>query len=610
MFIHFISVNLCSILLFSYFSWLKFFDARTSPKNLDIKTPTQCKSRMNIKDVTFSDIAPLVDEGQYYCKWETDLPFKIYVTITGLNATSKVFLNFRKKAEKGWRQIIMNSVEPNRYEAAIKTEETGLYEYTFVVEMNDDSITHEQIYEVYFDRPRARFAAWYEMWPRSQGTIEGKSATFDDMINRLPYVHDLGFDTIYLAPTYPVGRTNKKGPNNSLQAGPDDPGSLYSIGNEHGGHKAVNPDFGTMKDFHHFIKEAARFGIELVLDIIFTCSPDHPWLKQHPEWFYHNPYGTIKYAENPPKKYQDVHPLNFECENYKELWNELRDIFLFWIDQGIRTFRVDNPHTKPVKFWEWIIREIHEKDSGAILLAEAFTEPKMMKLLAKTGFTQSYTYFTWRYNKHDFTEYLTELTMTNMQYYFRGNFFTNTPDILMPLLQEAGRPAFMQRIMLASTLSSVYGMYNGYELCENRAIPGTEEYLNSEKYEYKVWDWDRPGNIKYYIKKLNQIRKENAALHYYRNLSFYNSSDESILFYGKTSYDKENTVLVAVNMDAYNEHSGVLHLPLEKFGIHADKEYTIEELLSEKTFTHKGKELSITLPNEDPAWIFILHKKY
>ncbi|MDP8227417.1 MAG: alpha-amylase family glycosyl hydrolase [Candidatus Celaenobacter polaris] len=565
---------------------------------------------MNIKDVTFSDIAPLVDEGQYYCKWETDLPFKIYVTITGLNATSKVFLNFRKKAEKGWRQIIMNSVEPNRYEAAIKTEETGLYEYTFVVEMNDDSITHEQIYEVYFDRPRARFAAWYEMWPRSQGTIEGKSATFDDMINRLPYVHDLGFDTIYLAPTYPVGRTNKKGPNNSLQAGPDDPGSLYSIGNEHGGHKAVNPDFGTMKDFHHFIKEAARFGIELVLDIIFTCSPDHPWLKQHPEWFYHNPYGTIKYAENPPKKYQDVHPLNFECENYKELWNELRDIFLFWIDQGIRTFRVDNPHTKPVKFWEWIIREIHEKDSGAILLAEAFTEPKMMKLLAKTGFTQSYTYFTWRYSKHDFTEYLTELTMTNMQYYFRGNFFTNTPDILMPLLQEAGRPAFMQRIMLASTLSSVYGMYNGYELCENRAIPGTEEYLNSEKYEYKVWDWDRPGNIKYYIKKLNQIRKENAALHYYRNLSFYNSSDESILFYGKTSYDKENTVLVAVNMDAYNEHSGVLHLPLEKFGIHADKEYTIEELLSEKTFTHKGKELSITLPNEDPAWIFILHKKY
>ncbi len=565
---------------------------------------------MENNEITFSNIAPLVDEGQYYCKWETDLPFKIYVTITGLNETSKVFLNFRKKAEKHWQQIIMNLVETNRYEAAIETNETGLYEYTFVVEMNGEGIIHEQIYEVYFDRPRARFAAWYEMWPRSQGKVKGKSATFDDMIKRLPYVHDLGFDTIYLAPTYPVGKTNKKGPNNSLQAGPDDPGSLYSIGNEHGGHKAVNPDFGTMEDFHRFIEEAAKFGIELVLDIIFTCSPDHPWIKQYPEWFFHNPDGTIKYAENPPKKYEDVHPLNFECENYLELWNELRDIFLFWIDQGIRTFRVDNPHTKPVKFWEWISREIHEKDSSAILLAEAFTEPKMMKLLAKIGFTQSYTYFTWRYNKFDFTEYLTELTMTDMQYYFRGNFFTNTPDILMPLLQEAGRPAFMQRIVLASTLSSVYGMYNGYELCENKAIPGTEEYLDSEKYDYKVWDWDRPGNIKFYIKKLNQIRRENTALHYYRNLSFYESSDDNILFYGKTSYDKENTVLVAVNMDAYNEHSSVLHLPLEKFGIHADEEYTIEELLSEKTFTHKGKELSITLQNEDPAWIFMLHKKY
>ena len=581
-----------------------------SLKNLDITSHQISKSSMDKKKITFTDIAPLVDEGQYYCKWETDLPFKIYVTIIGLNDNSKVFLNFRRKEEKGWQQTIMSSFEPDRFEAAIKTEQTGLYEYTFTVEKNNTNITHDRIYEVYFDRPRARFAAWYEMWPRSQGTVEGKSATFDDMIKRLPYVHDLGFDTIYLAPIYPVGRTNKKGPNNSLQAGPNDPGSLYSIGNEYGGHTAVNPDFGTMEDFHRFIKKAVNFGIELVLDIVFTCSPDHPWLKQHPEWFYHNLDGSIKYAENPPKKYEDVHPLNFECENYRELWNELRDIFLFWIDQGIRTFRVDNPHTKPVKFWEWVIGEIHEKDSGAILLAEAFTEPKMMKLLAKVGFTQSYTYFTWRYNKHDFTEYLTELTKTDMQYYFRGNFFTNTPDILMPLLQEAGRPAFMQRIVLAATLSSVYGMYNGYELCENRAVPGTEEYLNSEKYEYKVWDWDRPGNIKYYIKKLNQIREENTALHFYRNLSFYNSSDDNISFYGKTSYDKDNTILIAVNMDAYNEHQSVLQLPIEKFGIHEDEEYSIEELLSGKTFTHKGKELSITLSNEDPAWIFILHKKY
>ncbi len=564
---------------------------------------------MNIKKISFTNIAPLVDDGQYYCKWETDLPFKVWVSFDGDTFHAKIQLKFRRKGEKLWVDQVMQPVEEDRFESFIKADEVGLYEYTFSALIRDQEILHNRIYEVYFDRPRARFAAWYEMWPRSQGTIPGKSATFDDMINRLPYVHDLGFDTIYLAPHYPVGHTNKKGPNNSLIAGPDDPGSSYSIGNEHGGHKAVNPDFGTMEDFHRFIKEAAKFGIELVIDIVFTCSPDHPWIKQHPEWFYHNPDGTIKYAENPPKKYEDVHPLNFECENKEQLWNELRDIFLFWIDQGIRTFRVDNPHTKPVEFWQWVIQEIHKKDPGAILLAEAFTEPKMMKQLAKVGFTQSYTYFTWRYNKHDFIEYLTELTMTDMQYYFRGNFFTNTPDILMPLLQEAGKPAFKQRIVLAATLSSVYGMYNGYELCENKAIPGTEEYLNSEKYEYKVWDWDRTGNIKPYIKKLNQIRKESNALHYYRNLSFYKSSDDNVLFYGKTSYDGQCTVLITINMDAFNQHQSVLQLPLERFGIMQHEEYIVQELLSENSFTHKGSELSITLPHEDPAWIFVLQKK-
>ncbi|MBN2018590.1 MAG: DUF3416 domain-containing protein [Candidatus Cloacimonetes bacterium] len=564
---------------------------------------------MNMNRITFKNIGPLVDDGQYYCKWETDLPFKVWITVEGDTSQIKIQLKFRRKGEKLWEDQVMQSADEHQFEGFIKADVVGLYEYTFSILFEGEEIIHERIYEVCFDRPRARYAAWYEMWPRSQGTVPGKSATFGDMINRLPYVHDLGFDTIYLAPIYPVGHTNKKGQNNSLNAGPEDPGSLYSIGNEHGGHKAVNPDFGTMDDFHRFIKEAENFGIELVIDIVFTCSPDHPWIKQHPEWFYHNPDGSIKYAENPPKKYEDVHPLNFECENKELLWNELRDIFLFWIDQGIRTFRVDNPHTKPVEFWQWVIEEIHAKDPGAILLAEAFTEPTMMKQLAKVGFTQSYTYFTWRYNKQDFTEYLTELTMTEMKYYFRGNFFTNTPDILMPLLQEAGRPAFLQRIVLAATLSSVYGMYNGYELCENKAVPGTEEYLNSEKYEYKVWDWDRPGNIKSYIIKLNQIRKENKALHYYRNLSFYESSDEHILFYGKTSYDNENTVLVAINMDAYNEHQSVIQIPLEKFGIPYDEEYTVEELLSGKSFTHKGREISITLSNEDPAWIFTLYKK-
>ena len=558
------------------------------------------KGKIDIKD-----ISPQIDKGKYPVKWEIDIPFCVTASIDSDETSYKLYLKYRKQNDKHWQSIEMNQIENDKFKGEFIAEHIGLYFYTIEVNSDGKSFKYKRTLSVYFHRPQARFASWYEMWPRSQGKIEGKSATFKDMESRLPEIHKMGFDTIYLAPIYPIGHTNKKGPNNSLIAGPNDPGSPFSIGNEFGGHKAVNPELGTLSDFNKFVKKANQIEIEVVLDIALTCSPDHPYVKDHPDWFFYNDDGTIKYAENPPKKYQDVYPLNFYPKDKDEMWNEMKSIFLFWIKQGVKTFRVDNPHTKPVEFWEWLIQEIQAEYPETIFLAEAFTEPQMMKLLAKIGFTQSYTYFTWRNTKKELTEYLTELTQSEMKYYFRGNLFTNTPDILMPFLQKGGRPAFKIRIALATTLSSIYGIYNGFELCENKAISGTEEYMNSEKYQYKVWDWDRPGNIKDYITKLNRIRQENLALHYYRNLEFYKSSDENIIFYGKTSYDKKNTIFVAVNLDPFNTHKSILKIPINQFGISENEEYKIEELITGKIFRWKGAENEVKLnPNEEPAMIF------
>ena len=558
------------------------------------------KGKIDIKD-----ISPQIDKGKYPVKWEIDIPFCVTASIDSDEKPCKLYLQYSKKSDNHWQSVEMHPIEKDKFKGEFIAEQVGTYFYTIEATLDINKIKFDKFSTVYFQRPQARFATWYEMWPRSQGKIEGKSATFKDMGARLPEIKKMGFDTLYLAPIYPIGHTNKKGPNNSLIAGPNDPGSPFSIGNEFGGHKAVNPELGTLSDFNKFVKKANQIEIEVVLDIALTCSPDHPYVKDHPEWFFYNDDGSIKYAENPPKKYQDIYPFNFYPENKEEMWNEMKSIFLFWIEQGVKTFRVDNPHTKPVEFWEWLIKEIQAEYPETIFLAEAFTEPTMMKFLAKIGFTQSYTYFTWRNTKEELTEYLTELTQSEMKYYFRGNLFTNTPDILMLILQKGGKPAFKLRIVLASTLSSIYGIYNGFELCENMAIPGTEEYMNSEKYQYKVWDWDRPGNIKDYITKLNRIRRENSALHYYRNLKFYDSSDENVIFYGKTSYDKKNSVFVAVNLDPFNTHKSILRLPINQFRISENEEYDIEELLTGKGFKWKGSENEVELnPNDEPAMIF------
>ena len=459
--------------------------------------------------------------------------------------------------------------------------------------------------EVVVDRPLARFAAWYELFPRSQATDPGRHGTFQDCIRRLPDIAAMGFDVIYLPPIHPIGRSFRKGKNNSLTAGPQDPGSPWAIGNEQGGHKTIEPALGSLADFRSFVAAARQAGIEIALDYALQCSPDHPYVSEHPAWFNQRPDGTIKYAENPPKKYQDIYPLNFYCRDREALWEEMKSILLFWIEQGVRIFRVDNPHTKPIPFWAWLIAEIQAVYPDVIFLAEAFTRPKVMQALAKVGFTQSYTYFTWRNFKDELSAYFTELTQSEMAEYFRGNLFANTPDILPPILQQGGRPAFQMRLVLAATLSSVYGIYSGYELCENAAIAGTEEYLNAEKYEVKVRDWDGPGNIKAFITRLNAIRRENRALHEYRNLRFYDSDDDNVLFYGKRSHDGGNAILVAVNLDPFEAHQARVRLPLESLGIDPEERFRVHELLTDQRHLWKGPEQLIRLdPEQEPAAIY------
>ena len=458
--------------------------------------------------------------------------------------------------------------------------------------------------EVFVDRVAARYAAWYEMFHRSQGTVPGKPGTLKDCERRLPEIRDLGFDVIYFVPVHPIGRTHRKGPDNSLNAGPNDPGSPYAIGSDEGGHTALHKDLGTLDDFRHFVDAAAAHGMEVALDFAIQCSPDHPWIKNHPAWFRFRPDGTIKYAENPPKKYQDIVNVDFYTVDQEGLWNEILHSVLFWVELGVKIFRVDNPHTKPLPFWEWLIREIRVDHPDVIFLAEAFTRPPMMRMLAKVGYSQSYTYFTWRNFKHEITEYLTELTQSPVAEYMRPNFFPTTPDILPEFLQNGGRPAFQTRFVLAATLSSVYGMYNGYELCENAAVPGKEEYLHSEKYDYKVWDWDRPGNIKDLIATVNRIRRENSALHELTNLRFYTAHDDNILFYGKMTPDRSNMILIAVNLDPFDAHATDLEIPLYDLGLGEHDNYIVEELISGVKHLWSGSRHHVQLgPETNQAMI-------
>ena len=407
-------------------------------------------------------------------------------------------------------------------------------------------LTWSRTFPLTIDRERARSGAWYEIFPRSQGKIEGQHGTFDDCIARLPEIAGLGYDVVYLPPIHPIGHTNRKGRNNALKAASDDPGSPYAIGAEEGGHDALHPQLGTVQDFRRFVEACHKHGMEVALDFATQCSLDHPWLKKHPEWFKRRPDGSIKYAENPPKKYEDIVNPDFYCADRVALWTAFRDVIQYWVDQGVRIFRVDNPHTKPLPFWRWLIHDIQSRDPGVIFLSEAFTRPKVMKALAKLGFSQSYTYFTWRTSKAELSSYLSELTRHPEREYYRPNFFVNTPDIL-PVHLQTGEPwMFKSRVALAATLSSNYGVYSGFELLEHEPIPGREEYVNSEKYEIKVRDWNKPGNINEYIGRLNRLRRENPALLQTSDLRFTQVDDDQVIGFVKESVAHDNAIAVAI----------------------------------------------------------------
>jgi starch synthase (maltosyl-transferring) len=469
-----------------------------------------------------------------------------------------------------------------------------------------DDLTRSAILPLIVDRPIARAGAWYEMIPRSQGRVPGRHGTFEDCIARVPEIAALGFDVLYFTPIHPIGHTNRKGRNNALRAELGDPGSPYAIGSEEGGHDAIHPELGTLEDFRRLVAVCAEHGMEVALDFAVQCSPDHPWLKEHPEWFQRRPDGSIRYAENPPKKYEDIVNPDFYGPGSEQLWTALRDVVLFWLAQGVRIFRVDNPHTKPFAFWEWLIREVQSVDPNTVFLAEAFTRPKVMKALAKLGFSQSYTYFTWRTGKEELQAYLSELTRYPEREYYRPNFFVNTPDIL-PVHLQSGEPwMFKSRVALAATLSGNYGIYNGFELIEHEPIPGKEEYLDSEKYEIKVRDWNKQGNIKTYIGHLNWLRQSNPALLQTSNLRFAQVDDGGVIGFVKESVTGDNAVAIAIAL-TNTKHNFWLHLGDITIGPPDARQRigAVENLITGERHVIEWGGVRLTIdPAQDPALLF------
>jgi len=448
------------------------------------------------------------------------------------------------------------------------------------------------------------FSAWYEFFPRCATGDASKHSSFRDCLPRLDDAKEMGFNVVYFPPIHPIGEAHRKGKNNTVTAKMGDVGSPWAIGNQDGGHRAIEPALGTIHDFVWLLGEARSRGLEVAMDFAIQCSPDHPYVEEHPEWFYRRPDGSIKYAENPPKKYEDIYPLDFHCDEWELLWKELLSVVLYWVDKGVKIFRVDNPHTKPVSFWEWLIAEVHLVDPDIIFLAEAFTRPRMMQMLGKIGFTQSYTYFTWRETAAELREYVTELTQGEMRDYYRGNFWPNTPDILPFHLHHTTPAAFKIRAALAATLSSSWGMYSGYELCENLPLPGREEYLDSEKYQLVQRDWNKPGNIKPFIGRLNEARNQNPALAEYANIEFIDCDNDQLIAYHKWSSDGSNRVIVVVNLNPKMKQESNIHLPLESLGVPHGTAFEVEDLIYKETYTWRESTNFVSLdPRTKPVHI-------
>lgn len=508
-----------------------------------------------------------------------------------------------KKQLKSWITQLQPDQDVNAAVALATSEEVS---DVMRLSRSADLITkHPTIMVLEVERKKAGFSTWYELFPRSAASEPGFHGTFKDVQNLLPRIAGMGFDVLYFPPIHPIGVLNRKGKNNSLTPAADDPGSPWAIGSELGGHKSIHPQLGTVKDFKTLIAEANKFDIELAMDIAYQCAPDHPYVKSHPQWFKWRPDGTVQYAENPPKKYEDILPFNFETDDWQNLWQELKSVVDYWITLGVRIFRIDNPHTKSFAFWEWMIREIRSKNPEVIFLAEAFTRPRMMEQLAKIGFNQSYTYFTWRNTKQELEEYITELTQTNLQYYFRPNFWPNTPDILPQHLVKGGENAHNIRLILAATMSSNYGLYGPvYEFGINTPFPGKEEYNDNEKYEIKHWDWNRYSRTGEIISRVNQIRKENPALQTTWNIVLAETSNDQVICYAKANLDRSNMLIIAVNLDPFHTQGAYVNVPIKELGIKPDQHYTVTDLLSGAKYHWLGEVNYVALnPYEMPAHI-------
>jgi starch synthase (maltosyl-transferring) len=540
----------------------------------------------------------------HFLSWRHELKRRVDAAdiASAAQVGSKLIAEAANRAARGdahklreWGKKLLAAQEAEEIKTAAFDEELGA-----IAERYPDrrfAAVYERELTIVVDRPRARFSSWYELFPRSTSPEPGRHGTLRDVEARLPYVAELGFDVLYLPPIHPIGREKRKGRNNALDAGADDVGSPWAIGAAEGGHKAILPELGTLDDFKRLVAAARALDIDIALDIAFQCAPDHPYVTEHPEWFTWRPDGTVQYAENPPKKYQDIYPFNFETDDWQGLWDELKSVFEFWIAHGVTVFRVDNPHTKPFPFWEWAIGELKREHPELIFLAEAFTRPKMMHRLAKLGYTQSYTYYAWRNTKHELTEYFTELAHGPGREYFRPNVWPNTPDILTEYLQHGGRPAFSARLLLAGTLASSYGIYGpAFELIERvPREPGSEEYLHSEKYEIRTWDLDRPESLRYLIARVNAIRRESPALQDDSTLAFETIDNEELIAYTKATADRANMLLMVVNLDPHHRQSGWVDLDLKRLGLEADAPYQVHDLMTDARYLWHGRRNYVEL---------------
>ena len=578
--------------------------------------------------VIIENITPQVDCGRFAAKRVLGDTVVVEADVfTDGHDKVRCMLLHRAESETEWQETPMTALGNDRWRASFVPKDIGPYRYTVKAWLEpllawqreastgpDPALTlqHEPALTVFVDRKHAGYSTWYEFFPRSASSRPGVHGTFADCEARLPHVAAMGFDVVYLPPIHPIGEAFRKGANNSLTPAEGEPGSPWAIGGAGGGHKSIHPELGTLEDFRRLLARANGLGIEIALDIAFQASPDHPYVKEHPEWFLHRPDGTIQYAENPPKKYQDIYPFHFEGEAWQTLWVELKSVVEYWIAQGVRIFRVDNPHTKPFAMWEWLIGEVRRARPDIIFLAEAFTRPKVMYRLAKLGFSQSYTYFSWRNGKRELTDYFTELARPPVSDFFRPNLWPNTPDILTEYLQFGGRPAFVARLVLAATLGASYGIYGpAFELMEHLPRdPGSEEYLDSEKYQLRHWDLERTDSLRDLIARVNRIRHDNPALHSDRNLRFHDIDNEALIAYSKSTDDGTDSVLTIVNVDPHHAQSGWLSLDLSALGIPADLPFQAHDLLTGARFLWKGARNYVALdPGSAPAHIFRIRRK-